>query len=608
MKDKWRKYLVAVCAILLVSGLGVLLFFSLHNRQPLPPHMTEVHPVSDVTVSINGGEPQQYALPQKLTGLSPRTPVTLYATTKVSLGDSLLFKSSFAPARLYIDGVLAYETGQPGSYPEYMNDPTAVLSIIPLPQNKESVELRAEYLSLTQRSELSLPLFRVGNQAALIASQFRLEGFPLLLSLLLLFLGMGMILVSLMAIRSHSSGLSYLWLGLFSTSAGVWMLGECNILFLFLPYPTLFYNMTYMGLFLVTIPFLCFGLAAFQPRNKLPLQIMLALHVVSVITALVLQFAGKVDFIRSLYWFLIIAPMGFLVFALSLLWEHFFQGNPGAKHFTPTAILLAIATVAEALNNVIGLTERSTLFFQLGVVAFVISLGLISGYYVRQSLRTMVEKSQLEYRMAAATHQLELQRTQYEKIAKNEEAIKAQRHDLRHHLAVLRNLAKQNAIKKLDNYINTLMEKLPSENEMQLSENYAINAVAVHYALAAKAQNITTELHFAIPPELDSTLESDLCVVVGNLLENAVEACARIKTGDRFIRLQSRLEHGVLTILVDNSTDGRTREINGSFPSSKRHGEGMGLSSVKAVAKKYGGAARFEVKDDVFEASVYVRL
>ncbi|HBQ87045.1 MAG TPA: hypothetical protein DD811_11305, partial [Syntrophomonas sp.] len=59
---------------------------------------------------------------------------------------------------------------------------------------------------------------------------------------------------------------------------------------------------------------------------------------------------------------------------------------------------------------------------------------------MRESVRTAAEKARLEYEMAAAARQLELQRLQYQKMAENDAAVKAQRHDLRHQLTVLREM------------------------------------------------------------------------------------------------------------------------------------------------------------------------
>jgi nitrogen-specific signal transduction histidine kinase len=64
----------------------------------------------------------------------------------------------------------------------------------------------------------------------------------------------------------------------------------------------------------------------------------------------------------------------------------------------------------------------------------------------------------------------------------------------------------------------------------------------------------------------------------------------------------------MLTITIDNSFNGAITETNGVFISQKREGEGIGISSVKAVAQKCGGISKFEAKGDVFQASVMLRL
>ena len=364
------------------------------------------------------------------------------------------------------------------------------------------------------------------------------------------------------------------------------MLGECDLTAFLLPYPTLLYNLTYLGLFLMTSPFLRFGLVILNPRNRLSIQIMLTVHTVSVAAVLLLQLSGRMDFIKSLYWFHAIAPLGFVVFAGSLIWEHFRHHNPTAGRFAPTVIMMAAASVLEVTNYWLNLGVMLTVFFQISLLLFILSLVIVSGSYVRQSLQMAAEKSRLEYEMAATTRQLTLQRQQYRKLEENAAAVKAQRHDIRHHLAVLRELNEQGDSEKLCGYIDTLARKVPADKELRLCENYAVNAVAAHYAAAAIAQHIQTDLRLAIPGELDQALESDLCVVVGNLLENAVEACKRMTEGERFIRLNSRLEYGTLTLTADNSFGGQVREQTGVFLSSKREGAGLGLSSVRAVAHR----------------------
>lgn len=94
--------------------------------------------------------------------------------------------------------------------------------------------------------------------------------------------------------------------------------------------------------------------------------------------------------------------------------------------------------------------------------------------------------------------------------------------------------------------------------------------------------------------------DSSLCAIFGNLLENAVDACGRMTQGKKFIHLNSHLEHGDLTIAMDNSFDGQIRIEKGKYFSSKRDDFGVGLTSIRTMARKYGGDARFEAEKNVF--------
>jgi len=90
-------------------------------------------------------------------------------------------------------------------------------------------------------------------------------------------------------------------------------------------------------------------------------------------------------------------------------------------------------------------------------------------------------------------------------------------------------------------------------------------------------------------------------VVFGNCLKNAVEDCGRMPRGEDFITVKAQLDGDMLGITVDNSYDGKIGDL---FLSGKRQGAGIGIASVRAVARKYGGLTKFEAKDGVFQASV----
>ena len=595
-------------AIIISTALILLLILSYSFRLLPLSYEGRANALTDITYSIDGSEETEITLPVKINNLSPRTPVTLYAKLKPEPYDILQIKSVFSPMILYIDDLPIFEWGQRGTYPAFMNDPPTIITTVPLPASADPLNLRIEYQSPSQRTVLSLPAIYTGSQGELLTKQFKENGFSLLFSFILVFTGLYMVLVYITLSRKIPSGILFLWLGLFSISAGIWVFGECDLSAFIVARHSLLYVLDYLGLFTVAIPFLKFGLAVLNPANRYPIQIMLSIHYSAVCGALLLQLTGKIDFIKSLYLFHIITPLGFALFALCLIWEATKHKNPSAKRFGPAVVLLASSTILELINYWIALTDVLTMFFQLGVFAFVIALGVASGQYIRESVFTKAEKERLEYEMSATAILLDLQRQQYAKISETQAAVKAQRHDIRHQLAVISGILNKGEYGKLKTYIDTLISNIPSENDIPLSENYAVNAIASYYYNLAKETDIEISVGLVVPSELNSSTESDLCIIIGNLLENAIEGCGRMDEGRRFIKLSSHLQYDTLTITVDNSFAGDIRKKSGVFLSSKRDGEGIGISSVIAVAQRLGGGSKFETESGIFKASVYIKI
>lgn len=151
-------------------------------------------------------------------------------------------------------------------------------------------------------------------------------------------------------------------------------------------------------------------------------------------------------------------------------------------------------------------------------------------------------------------------------------------------------------------YITKYMECLPDEPGFHYCSNTAINAILSYYAKKAAQEDIDMQISF---PVRDQTVipETELCVLLGNLLENALEACTVLE-GERFIRVNGFLNgESSLVLTIDNT--GSKPEMDGNvFYSSKRKGLGIGTESVRMIVNKYHGDVRFEWRDGVFYASV----
>ena len=109
-----------------------------------------------------------------------------------------------------------------------------------------------------------------------------------------------------------------------------------------------------------------------------------------------------------------------------------------------------------------------------------------------------------------------------------------------------------------------------------------------------------------LPPQLPLP-EPDFCVVMGNLLENALDALGTNKPG-AFLKIRASLKDWKELILtVDNGPVAEPVVRDGQLLSSKHEGAGIGTASVKRVAAHYNGVADFSWRDGVFYASVYLR-
>jgi len=244
------------------------------------------------------------------------------------------------------------------------------------------------------------------------------------------------------------------------------------------------------------------------------------------------------------------------------------------------------------------------IFLISSVVVCVLLLRILDG--VAKNVR-------LETDAAAINRQLATQREQYERIMKNAETVKFMRHDMRHHLTLMGELARGE--EKLEEYIQNLSEKLDDAQDKLYCANYAVNAVTAHYLGVAEREGISVDARLEVPEDTGLVPAIDLCVIMGNLLENAVEACRRMTRGNKFIRVRSRVTGDSLSLVVINSFDGLWREggEDGVFLSRKMDGgeparEGVGLSSVKAICGRLLGLAEYEITGDVWISSALVHM
>lgn len=230
-------------------------------------------------------------------------------------------------------------------------------------------------------------------------------------------------------------------------------------------------------------------------------------------------------------------------------------------------------------------------------------------YYVLLcSFDILRERSMLEERTRQMEAINDLQKTQYNLILKNIEETRIARHDLHQHLNLIQAYIDNGDQEALRSYLDAYKRTLPTNTTQVYCKNYLIDILVRYYADQAKQSNIDFYTSLNLPAEL-SVSEPDACVIFGNLIENALEACQRKNSGEKFIRICGKLiGEGAISITIDNSCAEEPLQRGGEYHSSKRNDTGIGLISVKNIVEKYNGVTEFKYENGVFFTSVLLNL
>lgn len=243
----------------------------------------------------------------------------------------------------------------------------------------------------------------------------------------------------------------------------------------------------------------------------------------------------------------------------------------------------------------------------LARVLLLICMFLISHFMIL-FIQQLKEQLETNTRNQAMERLLQIQHDQYSmlqaRIAENRRA----RHDFRQHLRVIQDCVKRGDLEDLKSYLAEYEKQFPSHSDHIYCNSYAVNAILAFYADKAENHNIRLDVKIQMS-DTPVIPETEFCVLLGNLLENALDACqtgrSESKTSQPFIRVCAiQIGTSTLSITVDNTSVFKPTWINEKLVSTKAAGSGIGTESIRMIAEQYRGDARFDWKDGVFYASV----
>ena len=207
-----------------------------------------------------------------------------------------------------------------------------------------------------------------------------------------------------------------------------------------------------------------------------------------------------------------------------------------------------------------------------------------------------------------ANYQNDLIQKQCEQIENIYRTMRGWRHDYHSHVQAMLVLCDQNNLPELKNYLINLNDDLTTVDTSIKTGNVMFDAILNSKMSLIKAHSIPVFAKAAAPHETDLS-DIDLCVILGNLLDNAMEACVEQGAAEeRFIRIYMCVMKRQLYISVQNTFSGGKKRTERLVSTKAEPGHGYGLARIDAIVKRNGGYINRQNEDGIFATEVMLPL
>lgn len=273
---------------------------------------------------------------------------------------------------------------------------------------------------------------------------------------------------------------------------------------------------------------------------------------------------------------------------LCFIWNHY--------HFFKEERIFSVIVILLYLGIIfLGVYYDGTVAGGIGALIFILLEYLLQRIMKREEDKTII-------------YQNKLMKQQMDEIENIYMTMRGWRHDYHNHIQSLKGYLSLNKVEQMKNYLNELETDLDSIDTLYHSGNLQLDSILnAKLAIAEKGQ-IRIHCDASIPPQLHVS-DLDLCVILGNLLDNAIESCRKIKDPDeRFIRVYIGILKKHLYISIINATSETVKQRTDHYFTTKRGDHGHGLKRVDQVVKKYDGYLNRQNEPGVFATEIVLPL
>ncbi len=288
-----------------------------------------------------------------------------------------------------------------------------------------------------------------------------------------------------------------------------------------------------------------------------------------------------------------------LALIIILLIERFFTIDksvclPGSSYLNMIFISVGSGIVAEIIV-ISDSIDRARAMIGLTIICLM-NVGVY--YLFEKTIEAYGEKIQ----KSIMEQQVKMYINQFDIISQSQQRIRSIRHDLKNHMLLLKAYLMEEKCNEALSYIDRLESGLDVSNEYAKSGNMAIDSI-INYMLERTGDFCCPNVEIEVPDHVFIS-DFDLNIVLGNLLDNAIEAVQGAK--NKQISIKLKYNKGVFYIGVHNSYDGILKRGRGKFPGTKKNKgyHGIGLVNVQAVVDKYKGIMEISNTGDFFKIDI----
>ncbi|MHB1627650.1 MAG: sensor histidine kinase [Bacilli bacterium] len=233
-----------------------------------------------------------------------------------------------------------------------------------------------------------------------------------------------------------------------------------------------------------------------------------------------------------------------------------------------------------------------------------LSVALMTGavyLFLRRGISRLADKR-------IAGYQNDLLSKHYDEVQNTYQIMRGWRHDYHNHIQTMKAHLALNQLDELNDHLDMLDNDLQTIDTVFKTGNIRLDAILNSKLSLIASRNIRINAKAQVPAKL-TVNEVDLCVIIGNLLDNSLESCEKIPDAEgRFIRIYIGVLKQQLYISVANSTDKPRKMGHSEYLSTKGSGHGFGLSRIDALVNKHGGYLNRQNEPGAFATEIMLPL